>query len=417
VSRLRAHPTWVPAAIVAGLAATMLVIAGCGGGGGDNNDNGEALKSVGAGEGQLNLICWAGYCEDGTVTKGVDWVTPFEQQTGCQTDVKVGDTSDQMVDLMRSGQYDGVSASGNATARLVEGGDVAPVNVDLVPNYKTIFPDLKDQPYNTFDGVHYGIPHGRGADLLMWRTDDVQPDPTSWSVILDPNQAKKYSGHISVYDDPIYIADAAVYLKAHQPDLGIDDPYELNDDQFNAAVDLLKQQHPYVGDYWSSYLKQINLFTSGDDQVGTTWQYQYFTLLADKQPVKAPGPDTGFVPTEGATGWSDTWMVAKDAAHPNCMYKWMNYVTSAPVQAQIMQWFGEAPAQSQACPASVVTAADQTLDLPPDPKFCEEYHAGDPDFWNRVYFWKTPLADCGDDRGTECKDYNDWVSAWTEIKG
>jgi putative spermidine/putrescine transport system substrate-binding protein len=417
VSRLRAHPTWVPAAIVAGLAATMLVIAGCGGGGGDNNDNGEALKSVGAGEGQLNLICWAGYCEDGTVTKGVDWVTPFEQQTGCQTNVKVGDTSDQMVDLMRSGQYDGVSASGNATARLVEGGDVAPVNVDLVPNYKTIFPDLKDQPYNTFDGVHYGIPHGRGADLLMWRTDDVQPDPTSWSVILDPNQAKKYSGHISVYDDPIYIADAAVYLKAHQPDLGIDDPYELNDDQFNAAVDLLKQQHPYVGDYWSSYLKQINLFTSGDDQVGTTWQYQYFTLLADKQPVKAPGPDTGFVPTEGATGWSDTWMVAKDAAHPNCMYKWMNYVTSAPVQAQIMQWFGEAPAQSQACPASVVTAADQTLDLPPDPKFCEEYHAGDPDFWNRVYFWKTPLADCGDDRGTECKDYNDWVSAWTEIKG
>jgi putative spermidine/putrescine transport system substrate-binding protein len=417
VSRLRAHPTWVPAAIVAGLAATMLVIAGCGGGGGDNNDNGEALKSVGAGEGHLSLICWAGYCEDGTVTKGVDWVTPFEQQTGCQTDVKVGDTSDQMVDLMRSGQYDGVSASGNATARLVEGGDVAPVNVDLVPNYKTIFPDLKDQPYNTFDGVHYGIPHGRGADLLMWRTDDVQPDPTSWSVILDPNQAKKYSGHISVYDDPIYIADAAVYLKAHQPDLGIDDPYELNDDQFNAAVDLLKQQHPYVGDYWSSYLKQINLFTSGDDQVGTTWQYQYFTLLADKQPVKAPGPDTGFVPTEGATGWSDTWMVAKDAAHPNCMYKWMNYVTSAPVQAQIMQWFGEAPAQSQACPASVVTAADQTLDLPPDPKFCDEYHAGDPDFWNRVYFWKTPLADCGGDRGTECKDYNDWVSAWTEIKG
>jgi putative spermidine/putrescine transport system substrate-binding protein len=417
VSRFKAHPTWMPAAIVAGLAAIMLVIAGCGGGDDSSGDNGEALKSVGAGEGQLNLICWAGYCEDGSVTKGVDWVTPFEQQTGCQTNVKVGDTSDQMVDLMRSGQYDGVSASGNATARLVEGGDVAPVNTDLVPNYKTIFPDLKDQPYNTFDGVNYGIPHGRGANLLMWRTDKVQPSPTSWSIILDPNEAKKYSGHISVYDDPIYIADAAMYLKAHQPDLGIDDPYELNDEQFNAAVDLLKQQHPYVGDYWSSYLKQINLFTSGDDQVGSTWQYQYFTLLADDQPVAAPGPDTGFVPTEGATGWSDTWMIAKDAAHPNCMYKWMNYVTSAPVQAQIMQWFGEAPAQSQACPANVVTAAGEKLGLPPDPKFCDNYHAADPAFWKRVYFWKTPLAACGDDRGDVCKDYNDWVSAWTEIKG
>jgi putative spermidine/putrescine transport system substrate-binding protein len=416
VSRLKAHSAWTPAAIVVGLIATVLVIAGCGGGGGGSS-TAEAQKSVGAGEGHLNLICWAGYCEDGSTTKGVDWVTPFEQQTGCQTNVKVGDTSDQMVDLMRTGQYDGVSASGNATARLVEGGDVAPVNTDLVPNYKTIFPDLKDQPYNTFDGVNYGIPHGRGADLLMWRTDKVHPSPTSWSIILDPNQAKQYSGHISVYDDPIYIADAAVYLKAHKPELGINDQYELDDDQFNAAVDLLKQQHPYVGDYWSSYLKQINLFTSGDNQVGTTWQYQYFTLLADKVPVAAPGADTGFVPTEGATGWSDTWMIAKNAAHPNCMYKWMNYVTSAPVQAQVMQWFGEAPAQSKACDTATIEAADKTLGLPTDPKFCDNYHAGDPAFWKRVYFWRTPLADCGDDRGNTCKDYNDWVSAWTEIKG
>lgn len=418
MSRIRAHPTWVPAAIVAGLAAVMLVIAGCGGSDDNGGSNGgKELTSVGAGEGELNIICWASYCEDGSVTKGVDWVSPFEQQTGCQTNVKVADTSDQMVDLMRTGQYDGVSASGNATARLVDGGDVSPVNVDLVPNYKTIFDDLKDQPYNTFDGTNYGIPHGRGANLLMWNTNDVKPDPTSWSVILDPNQAKKYAGHISVYDDPIYIADAAVYLKAHRPDLGIDNPYELDEDQFNAAVDLLKQQHPYVGDYWSSYLKQINLFTSGDDQVGTTWQYQYFTLLADNQPVKAPGADTGFVPTEGATGWSDTWMISSEAKHPNCMYKWMNYITSAPVQAQVMQWFGEAPAQSKACEPNEIATADKALGLPPDPKFCDNYHAADPEFWKRVYYWNTPLADCGDDRGDVCKDYNDWVSAWTEIKG
>jgi putative spermidine/putrescine transport system substrate-binding protein len=182
-------------------------------------------------------------------------------------------------------------------------------------------------------------------------------------------------------------------------------------------VDLLKQQHPFVGDYWSSYLKQINLFTSGDDQVGTTWQYQYFTLLADNQPVKAPGVDTGFVPTEGATGWSDTWMISSEAKHPNCMYKWMNYITSPSVQAQVMQWFGEAPAQSKACEANEIAAADKALGLPPDPKFCDNYHAADPAFWNRVYYWQTPLADCGDDRGNVCKDYNDWVSAWTEIKG
>src|SRR6185503_9903380 len=109
---------------------------------------------------------------------------------------KIGGTSSEMVQLMRSGQYDGVSASGNATARLVAGGDVDPVNVSLVPNYKTIFADLKNQPYNTFDGVHYGIPHGRGANLLMWNTDVVKPAPKSWSVILDPKEAAKYKGKI-----------------------------------------------------------------------------------------------------------------------------------------------------------------------------------------------------------------------------
>jgi putative spermidine/putrescine transport system substrate-binding protein len=306
---------------------------------------------------------------------------------------------------MRTGEYDGVSASGNATARLVEGGDVAPVNTDLVPNYATVFDDLKDQPYNTFDGTNYGIPHARGANLLMWRTDEVQPDPRSWSVILDPNEASKYSGKISVYDDPIYIADAAVYLKAHNPDLGIENPYELDEEQFNAAVDLLKQQKPNVGEYWSNALKQISSFSNRDSVVGTTWQYQYFTLLGEKQPVKAPGGDQGFVPVEGATGWSDTWMISSEAKNPNCMYLWMNHIIDPKVNAEVAEWFGEAPAQSLSC--------EQTS----DPDFCADYHADDPAFWDRVYYWETPLADCGDDRGSECKDYNEWVSAWTEIKG
>src|SRR4051794_4898955 len=234
--RTASRPVRAAWLIAAGLVIAIFAT-GCGSSSSSGDRNTDMLQSVGKGEGELNLVAWAGYVSN-------PWKSQFEKQTGCKVNVKVGGTSDQMVQLMRTGDYDGVSASGNATARLVDAGDVSPVNVDLVPNYKTVFDDLKDQPYNTFDGTHYGIPHGRGANLLMWRTDDVKPNPTSWSVILDPNQAKKYAGHISIYDDPIYIADAAVYLKTHQPDLGIDNPYELNQDQFNAAVDLLKQQQP-----------------------------------------------------------------------------------------------------------------------------------------------------------------------------
>jgi putative spermidine/putrescine transport system substrate-binding protein len=392
---------------VAGLIAAMAVI-GCGSSNSGSSTT-PAQTSVGKGEGELDLISWAGYVED-------PWTKPFEQQTGCQVKDKVAGTSDEMVQLMRTGQYDGVSASGNASGRLVAAGDVAPVNVNLVPNYKTIFSDLKDQPYNTFDGTHYGIPHGRGANLLMWNTNDVSPAPKSWSVILDPKQAAKYKGKISAYDDPIYIADAAVYLKAHQPDLGIDNPYELNDSQFNAAVDLLKQQRPNVGEYWSDAAKQIQAFTNGDDQVGTTWQYQYFQLKPAGQPVAISPSSQGFVPSEGATGWSDTWMISSSAAHPNCMYKWMNYIVSPQANAEVAQYFGEAPAQTKACDASTLTAAAKAIGYPADTKFCDKYHASDPKFWKRVYYWETPVADCGNGN-TDCKDYNDWLSAWTEIKG
>ena len=181
---------------------------------------GKALTAIGEGEGEVNLIAWAGYVEDGSTDPKVDWVSDFEKETGCQVNVKVGNTSDEMVTLMRTGEYDAVSASGDATLRLIEGGDAAPVNTDLIENYADVFPALKDQPHNTVDGVNYGVPHGRGANLLMWHPDEVKEAPDSWGVVFDENSP--YKGKVTAYDNPIYIADAALYLKATQPDLGIE---------------------------------------------------------------------------------------------------------------------------------------------------------------------------------------------------
>ncbi len=392
-----AHPARTAWLVIAGLLAFMLLIAGCGSSGGGESGGGEELTKLGKGEGQVNLISWAGYVEP-------EWVKPFEQKTGCKVNDKEAGTSDEMVQLMRTGQYDGVSASGNATARLVDGGNVAPVNVSLVPNYKTVFSDLKNQPYNTFDGVHYGIPHGRGANLLMWNSNDVTPAPDSWEVTFNPKVAAKYKGKISQYDDPMSIAEGAVYLKAHQPSLGIENPYELNEEQFEAAVNLLKEQHPNVGEYWGDAAKQISAFTNGDDAVGTTWQYQYFALKGEGVPVAASPAGQGFLPKEGATGWSDTWMISSKAKHPNCMYEWMNWIIEPKVNAEVAEWFGEAPAQSLAC--------EETK----NPNFCTEYHADNPAFWKRVYYWETPLAECGNGEDN-CMDYNEWVKAWTAIKG
>jgi putative spermidine/putrescine transport system substrate-binding protein len=356
------------------------------------------LASLGAGEGTVNIVAWAGYVEDGSDDKTVDWVHPFEQQTGCQVNVKVAGTSDEMLTLMKSGDYDVVSASGDASLRMIYGGIVAPVNTDLVPNYKDIYQDLKLQPWNSVNGIAYGIPHGRGANLLMYRTDKVTPAPTSWGVVFDG--ASGYKGHVTAYDSPIYIADAALYLMKTKPDLGIRNPYSLDQKQFDASVALLKAQNTNIGEYWSDYTKEVQAFESGDSVVGTTWQVIVNLAQADKAPVQA------VLPSEGATGWSDTWMVAAHAKHPNCAYMWMNHIVSPQVNAAVAEWFGEAPSNSLAC------------NYTSDKSFCDTYHSADAPYWKNVYYWTTPTTQCLDGRtNVSCVDYSKWTQAWTEIKG
>jgi putative spermidine/putrescine transport system substrate-binding protein len=246
----RKHVSIVTAAALIG--ALSFLAAGCGGGGGGSKSASTAIKGLGSSlqdiqakarsEGKVNLVIWPGYADK-------SWANQFTKQTGCKVNTKDGTTSDDMIDLVSTGQYDGVSASGNASVRLMKRGDVAPVNTKLIPNYADVAQGLKNQDYNSLDGQAYGVPHGRGPNLLMWRTDSVTPAPTSWSVIW--NKSTPYKQKISIYDDSIFIADAAVYLKATKPDLGIDNPYQLNDKQFQAAVDLLKGLKPNVGEWWA----------------------------------------------------------------------------------------------------------------------------------------------------------------------
>jgi putative spermidine/putrescine transport system substrate-binding protein len=355
-----------------------------------------AQQEIGASEGRLNLVIWAGYAENGSTDKSVDWVHAFQRKTGCQVNAKVADTSDSMVALMNSGQYDGVSASGDASLRLIYSGTVAPVNTNLLRNYADVAPFLRDQPYNSVKGQMYGMPHGYGANYLAYRTDKIPQKPTSWSIVWDKKSPA--ADHVVDYDSPIYIADAALYLKAHRPDLKITDVYELTQEQFDAAVDLLKQQRPNINQYWSNYLDEIQSFKAGDNYAGTSWQVTANLAKSEGAPIATT------IPSEGATGWSDTWMIATRAEHPNCMYKWMNWISAPKIQAAVAQWFGEAPANPKACQYT-------------EKGFCSDFHVGDVDFYRRLAFWKTPVADCGDSRGAVCVDYSKWTELWSQIKG
>jgi putative spermidine/putrescine transport system substrate-binding protein len=343
--------------------------------------------------GTLNMIAWEGYTQ-------AQWVKPFEKQSGCTIHAKYAGSSDEMVTLMRSGggsQYDMVSASGDASLRLIYGGDVQPVDPSKIPDFKNFGAAFQSPPNNTVDGKHYGISLQWGPNTLLYNTRKVRPAPTSWSAIYNP----KYKGLVTVPDNPIQIADAALYLMKTKPGLGIHDPYELNSVQFNAVVALLKQQRPLIKKYWALASDEIDLFKNGDAVVGASWPYQTNTLRAAGAPVK------DLVPKEGATGWLDTWMVSSHTKNLDCAYKWLAYISTPKVQAQQAIYFGETPVNKLACAWMNRLSKGS----------CHQYHADAPlAYFKQIYFWKTPISDCGNGE-KDCMPYTAWQQAWTQLKG
>jgi putative spermidine/putrescine transport system substrate-binding protein len=392
------------------LASVLVLVASACSSGGGSSKAVKVYSSIGPTEGRLNLIAWPGYTESGQNDPKFDWVTPFEQQTGCQVSAKYANTSAEMVTLMRQGGgkvYDGVSASGNATNVLIAHGDVAAIDVEkIIPNYGQIaMRSLQAPAHNTVNGVHYGVPYMWGPNFLMFNTSKVTTPPNSWSVVFESTidgKPNPYAGKVTAYNDSIYIADAALYLKAHDPSLGIDDPYELTSKQLDAAVALLQQQHSMVSKYWAAYTDEIQGFESGDMVVGTAWPVNLALIQSDKK-IKADA----VYPSEGVTGWADTWMMSSHAQHPNCMLKWMQWTMRPEIQAQVAEYYGATPGLSTACDIlrkDIGTDADSL------------YHCGDDAFLHSIYLWKTPLPTCANGK-EECTDINTWTDKWTQIVG
>ncbi len=348
---------------------------------------------IGAGEGALTLIDWGGYVQS-------LWQKPFEQQTGCKITYKDAGSSDEMVTLMENGgggQWDMVSASGDADLRLIYSGSVKPMNMDLIPDWQNFQTAFKSPAFNTINGIHYGVSLQWGPNTLLYNTKKFVNPPTSWGVLYD----SQYSGLITIPDNAIQIADAALYLSKTKPSLKITDPYELTQSQFDATVALLKQQRPLIKTYWAAVGDEETAFKSGDVVVGAAWPI----MTTDLKTAGAPVNET--IPIEGATGWADTWMLATNAPHPNCAYMWAKWVSTPTVQAEQAIGYGETPVNSKAC------AVMESL----SPGSCAAFHANAPgSYFDTIKFWKTPIDTC-DDGTKNCIAYAQWQSAWTTIKG
>lgn len=358
----------------------------------------EMKQSLGAGEGAVSIVAWAGYIERGETDKAYDWVTDFEKSTGCLVSVKTANTSDEMVALMNEGGFDLVTASGDASLRLVAGKRVQPINTELIPSWSTVDKRLQNAPWHTVGGTHYGTPYVWGPNVLMYNTDVFNEAPTSWNVVFEKMMlpdGKSNEGRIQAYDGAIYIADAALYLMAKRPELGIKDPYQLNEEQYKAALDLLRVQRTLVGRYWHDAFIQMDDFKNEGVVASGSWPFQVNVLQSESQPVAST------IPSEGATGWADTTMLSVDSKHPNCAYKWMEHTLSPKVQGDVAAWFGAVPSVPAACTGNELLTDDGCA-LNGFEKF------------DKIKFWKTPVSKC--DQG-ECVPYYRWVSDYIGVIG
>ena len=344
-------------------------------------------------------MAWPGYIERGETDKNYDWVTGFEKETGCKVNTKTAGTSDEMVTLMNQGGFDLVTASGDASLRLISGKKVQPINIDLIPNWKNVDERLRDAPWHTVDGVHYGTPFAWGPNLLAYNTSTFKEPPKSWSVVFEEQNlpdGKSNKGRVQAYDGAIYIADAALYLMKRKPELGIKNPYELNKTQYDAAIKLLQGQRALVGRYWHDAMVQVDDFKNEGVVASGSWPFQVNLLIADKKPIAST------IPEEGVTAWADTTMMHSEAKHPNCAYKWLNHSLSVKLQGDLASWFGGVPAVPAACKGNELLTD-------------EGCRTNGYDNFDKVWFWRTPTAKC--EKEGACVPYSQWAKDYIAILG
>lgn len=374
------------------------------------------MASSAALERQLDIVAWADHVERGESDEAYDWVTQFEADTGCRVNVKVVEPKDDLLALLSAGRpapsppgdaswppagnapYDLVIASGDESLQLIHGGWVQPIGLDRVPSFAGVDPRLQQASWHYVDGQHWGVPWQWRPNVLLYNTEAYQTAPTSWSAVFAEQKladGKSSRGRIQAMAAPIYIADAALYLAARKPALGIKDPFELDELQYTEALAVLRAQRPLVARYWRDRHVQVQDFISEGVVASVSWPYQSETLLANKQPVATT------VPAEGITARGDATFMVSGAPHPNCAFKWLDWSVSPRVQGDAAAWLGTVPTVPRACEGSPLLGADGCV-------------KNGMELLERAHFWRTPEAKCAQ-HAKGCVAYDRWVKDFTTL--
>jgi putative spermidine/putrescine transport system substrate-binding protein len=369
--------------------------------------DGAAPSSTVASRGTLRLVVTPGPVQNGNVDPRYDWVTPFEQRTGCQVLLTNASTDLQAVNDINQGTgrsyYDGVLGDPEVLGQLVKLKAVQPLNVPRITGYAQISPRLRNAPSEVSGGKVYGVPYIWDSYVTGYDVGKVKPSPQSWTSLFAPDSASRYSGKITMPDSPVTLALAALYLKSAQPSLGISDPFELTKPQLAAAQQAVSAVRSQVGTFWTQDSSVIGQLGDGQDLLGAVLSRQIVQMS------RAGLPTAGVPVLTAAAGAASpvadvlSWMMTSQAPETYCTYQWLSWSVSNYVQERVSAWTNEAPASLAACRGAAVAN-------------CAEFHETSLATARNIVFDHLPVSDCGTGQ-TDCTDYAQWQSGWQHITG
>jgi spermidine/putrescine-binding protein len=400
------HAPWPVAAVV--VAGLMVVLAACTGtrSGPPTPSAKAAATSVtsSANPDFIRVVVPPGLVQDGTLDAKTDWVTPFEQQSGCLVKLTTESTdADAYHDVAEgSGRsfYSAVLASPELAGELIGAKAVAPLDTKHISGYSRVSPRLASAAPEMSGTTAYGLPYLWDSYVTGYDAGKVKPAPDTWTSLFSPSSAKAYAGKITVPQAPVTLALAALYLKSSQPALGITDPFELTSSQLTAAQHAVEAVRPDIGTYWHTDSAVIGQLGDGQDVLGAVLTHQINEMTRAGLPTAGVPALTQAAGSGTAVAYLDSWLVTSHAPNSSCTYKWLSWMTSDYVQERASAFTNAAPV----VPAACAGPAAQT---------CATYHMSSLPSARNIVFEHLPATSCGGSGG--CASYADWQTAWKRV--
>jgi spermidine/putrescine transport system substrate-binding protein len=300
---------------------------------GDDDDDGNGGGGGGSSD-ELNLLTWEGYHQE-------PWLQEFTKKTGIKINAtNVGSPAEMFSKVTASpGQYDIILNTSGWFDQYVQSDLITPIDESKVPNVNEISDAFPWRDATSVDGKNYAILYTWGDQPLGWNSDDVPGSldvdqyltdgvPNDWNILWDP----QFKGKVTVFDDPTSV-EPMIPLA-----LGFENPYKLDDAQFEQFEKKLYELRPQVKKLTSGFDDQANTFINGEAIIG----YVNHTLVVVEANKKGTPIEANHTVEQGVPAWSDNLTLTKEggAKKLDAAYEFINSQIELPWQARLVKTTG-----------------------------------------------------------------------------